>query len=68
MAHKDNNRKYCVYVHTTPSGKRYVGLTSFSPEKRWRNGGNYRSSKYFYNAIKKYGWDNIKHEVVASEL
>lgn len=68
MAHKDNKREYCVYIHTTPSNKKYVGLTSYEPEKRWRHGENYKTSRYFYNAIKKYGWENIEHEIVATGL
>lgn len=68
MAHKDKEKLYYVYIHTTPNGKRYVGLTHFQPGKRWRNGKNYKSSRYFYNAIQKYGWENIKHEVLYSGL
>ena len=58
---------YCVYKHTSPSGKVYIGLTSRDPEKRWNNGHGYNGS-YFFRAIKKYGWDNFKHEIVASGL
>lgn len=32
---------YSVYVHTTPNGKRYVGMTSQEPFVRWRNGLGY---------------------------
>ena len=54
---------YWVYVHTCPSGKRYVGITTASkPERRWREGNGYQYNKHFYSAIKKYGWNNIKHE------
>lgn len=28
----------------------------------------YKNQPYFYNAIQKYGWDNIEHEIVASHL
>ena len=55
---------YTVYKHTTPSGKVYVGITQQKPEKRWKNGNGYKSNKHFYSAIKKYGWDNIKHEII----
>lgn len=62
----DNN--YTVYKHTSPSGKVYIGITSQSPEKRWRNGKGYEKNTYFYKAICKYGWDNIKHEIIAINL
>lgn len=32
---------YSVYVHTTPNGKRYVGMTSRDLSARWRNGLGY---------------------------
>ena len=59
---------YCVYVHTTPNGKKYVGITKQLPENRWKNGAGYLSSPHFWSAIKKYGWDNISHEVVCDGL
>ena len=59
---------YSVYKHTTPSGKVYIGLTSKPVEKRWLNGQGYRRNKHFWNAIQKYGWDNIEHIVLASGL
>lgn len=58
---------FCLYIHTTPSGKKYVGITSQRPKVRWHNGKGYRSS-YFARAINKYGWENIKHEIVATDL
>ena len=60
-------RIYTVYLHTTPSGKYYVGITSTEVDKRWQHGQGYRS-QFFYKAIEKYGWDNIDHEIVASNL
>lgn len=59
---------YKVYKHTTPSNKVYIGLTGNSVIKRWNNGNNYRNNKYFYRAIKKYGWKNIKHEILEENL
>lgn len=55
-------KKYWVYVHTCPNGKKYVGLTSQTdPEMRWQKGRNYRG--HFYSAILKFGWNNIEHKV-----
>lgn len=77
MSNVIENGNYCVYVHTSPSGKRYVGQTGKKPEDRWgKNGSRYlkkeKNGEYmhiaFARAILKYGWDNIEHEVVASNL
>lgn len=66
---EENEEKcYTVYMHTSPSGKRYIGITSMKPTERWRNGGGYVHNDYFYKAIKKYGWDNIKHEILFTNL
>ena len=64
----ENVGDYCVYKHTTPSGKVYIGITSKRPETRWNKGLGYRDNAHFVRAIKKYGWDNIKHEVLATGL
>lgn len=55
---------YKIYLHTSPSGKRYIGQTCQRPERRWRNGEGYRQNTYFYRAIQKYGWENFSHEVL----
>lgn len=59
---------YVVYKHTTPSGKVYIGITGLKPERRWRNGNGYKDNAHFYRAILKYGWENIKHEIVCAGL
>lgn len=60
--------KYTVYAHVTPNMKMYVGITSQRVEQRWNNGGGYKNSGYFYNAVCKYGWDNIEHIIIAKGL
>ena len=63
------NKKYIIYKHTTPSDKVYIGQTCQSPNKRFgHNGYGYRGSTLFYNAIQKYGWSNIKHEILFKDL
>lgn len=54
---------YYLYVHTVPNGKIYVGLCK-DPIKRWYNGHGYFENKPFYRDIKKYGWNNIKHDII----
>lgn len=59
---------YTVYKHTTPSGKVYIGITGKEPRKRWLNGRGYARNTHFWNAIQKYGWDNISHDLLAVGL
>lgn len=60
--------EYCIYKHTSPSGKVYIGQTCQKPEHRWKNGNGYSNNQYFTRAIKKYGWDNFKHEILSEGL
>lgn len=62
---KHINMKYRVYIHTVlKNNKKYVGLsTKENINDRWKNGKGYKGQKVFYNAILKYGWDNISHQV-----
>ena len=57
--------KGIIYKHTCPNGKSYIGQTYKKPELRWgKNGKGYQRLKYFYNAIQKYGWENISHDIL----
>lgn len=58
---------YKVYLHTFPNGKMYVGITRQNVEDRWQNGYGYKKQP-IYSEILKYGWDNIKHEVLFTNL
>ena len=77
----DNNmsnseeRKWKVYMHVVPkelSGysydKYYIGITQQRLTKRWQHGAGYHKRSLFRKAIDKYGWDNIKHIVIAEDL
>lgn len=55
---------YIVYRHTSPSGKVYIGITKRKPKERWERGRAYRRHGFFWNAVKKYGWDNMQHEIL----
>lgn len=72
----DENSRYYVYKHTSPSGKVYIGITQQEPEARWKNGFGYlRKNKHgrytqpcMANAIVKYGWENFSHEILFEGL
>lgn len=59
---------WSVYKHTLPNGKVYIGITSLDPSQRWNNGFGYQKQHKFFKEIVLYGWDNIKHEVIATNL
>ena len=61
--------KYTVYMHIAPNGKKYIGITCKNVANRWGKDGNgYKGNLYFWRAINKYGWDNVIHQIVATEL
>lgn len=69
----DDNR-WTVYIHIVSkkiSGydwdKYYVGITKQKPKYRWNNGNGYLKG-YMRNAIQKYGWDNIQHEIIIDHI
>lgn len=60
---------YVVYCHTNKTnGKKYFGITGMKPERRWSSGAGYKTSRHFYFAIQKYGWDGFSHEIICSGL
>ena len=62
-------KTYVVYRHIFPNGKSYIGITCVKPYYyRWRAGSSYSQQPKVYNAIKKYGWENIKHELLYENL
>lgn len=62
------DKKFCVYRHTSPSGKVYIGITCQNPIRRWAHGHGYRRNQYFSNAIAKYGWEAFTHEILFDGL
>ena len=61
-------KSYSVYMHTCPNSKKYIGITCRNPLYRWNHGNGYRRNEHFFRAIVKYGWDNIKHEILFDGL
>lgn len=76
MIDNRENNVWTVYVHIIPKSitkydydKYYVGITSKSVDFRWKKDGyGYVSQNFFYKAIKKYGWNNIEHYIIAEHL
>lgn len=61
--------KYTIYCHITNiGGQVYFGITK-DVERRWGvNGCNYRNQPKMWEAIQKYGWDNITHFIMAENV
>lgn len=60
---------YTLYIHINKiNGKVYIGITCKDVEKRWGKGNGYYRNNHFYNSIRKYGWDNFEHMIIARGL
>lgn len=59
---------YTVYMHISPEEKLYIGMTQNIETRYGHNGNGYRAQPAFRDAIHKYGWHNIDHEAIASNL
>ena len=65
---KEQNRDYKIYIHKFPNKKVYIGITQQELNKRWKYGNGYKKASPVYNAIMKYGWDNIEHILLYGNL
>ncbi len=62
-------KTYVVYRHIFPNGKSYIGITCVKPYYyRWRAGSSYNKQPKICNAIRKYGWGSINHELLFENL
>lgn len=63
------DKRYSVYLHRFPNNKVYIGITCKVPSYRWGiNGKGYNKQILMWRAIQKYGWGNIQHEILFSNL
>lgn len=69
LKEKGYENKFYIYMHRNLiNDKIYIGQTN-NPKRRWRlNGREYQPNKgnesRFWNAIKKYGWENFSHKIL----
>ena len=56
--------RYCIYKHTTPDKRIYIGKAKGNPLKRWNKGNGYKDSWFWRCGIEVFGWDNITHEIL----
>ena len=59
-------KKWIIYMYTFPNGKRYIGKTHTSLKDRQGgiNWSGYKHSSVLMKAVKKYGIENIKQEIL----
>lgn len=66
MEKANDKRKWIIYMYTFPNGKRYIGKTCRTLKDRqdgskWRG---YNKCPALWNAIQKYGIENIQQDVL----
>lgn len=72
----EGRKRYIIYMHIFPNGKKYIGVTNIrSGEtydkaclRRWGNDGTGYKTQIVWNAICKFGWDNVKHRIIATDV
>lgn len=59
-------RHWIIYMYTFPNNKRYIGKTCYSMNRRQRDSSwtGYKNCTLLWNAIQKYGVQNIKQDIL----
>lgn len=61
----DNKHHWRIYMYTFPNGKRYIGKTKYTINRRQGADFNrYQKCRLVWNAIQKYGIENVEQEVL----
>ena len=61
-------RKHVVYMHTSPSGKSYIGLTKHFKRRTYAHANLSSKCMALTNAIVKYGWASFTTTILADGL
>jgi hypothetical protein len=61
-------KTWCVYKHTSPDGRSYIGIAQEPAKIRWSNGKGYKDNPVFWKCICDVGWENIRHEILHTGL
>lgn len=66
MYAEDKENRGIIYKYTSPSGKSYIGQTIHPGKRKHQHYKNALDGHKgtFYDAIRKYGWDSFKYEVL----
>lgn len=62
---------FIIYMHTSPSGKSYIGKTKFSLEKRWKDHqamAKFGKNHLIHKAIRKYGAETFTSVVLEENV
>lgn len=62
------DRPYSLYRLTFPDGRLYFGITKQKPQDRWAGGRGYKGQAKIYEAIERFGWQNIRKDIVKNQL
>lgn len=69
MIINSEKHNYIVYMHTNIlNDKKYVGVTSVEKSESWNDEVRYQNNYKFYKDVKRYGWNNFKHEIIRDQL
>ena len=63
-----SEQTYCIYKHTSPSGKSYIGQTMNYKQRVRAHKNLTANATIFASAIKKYGWENFTSEIIKYNL
>ena len=60
--------EWCVYMHTSPEGKSYIGQSKRPKARYGKDGSGYVNCAKFWQAIQQFGWENFTHTIIESGI